>query len=85
MSLKITFDHEKKNFCLTKICEKDRKDRIPFSFRMFPFHRNIIFLNFPSNKNVRKRLLSANAYSFVNMKFSYTIALRKDEIFYAVL
>ena len=26
-----------------------------------------------------------NEYSCVNMKFSYTIAVRKDEIFYVVL
>ena len=43
------------------------------------------FLNFPSNKNVTKQHLSANAYSCVNMKFRYTIAVRKDGIFYAVL
>ena len=35
--------HEKKNFCLTKICEKDRKDYFFFRFRTFPFHGNIIF------------------------------------------
>ena len=43
------------------------------------------FLNFPSNENVRKQHLSANAYSCVNMKFSYTIVVRKDGILYAVL
>ena len=43
------------------------------------------FLNFLSNKNAAKQHLSANAYSCVNMKFRYTIAVRKDEIFYAVL
>ena len=31
------------------------------------------FLNFPSIKNVRTQYLSANAYSCVNMKFSYLI------------
>ena len=30
--------HEKKNFRLTKICEKDKKDHIFASFRMFLFH-----------------------------------------------
>ena len=44
-----------------------------------------VVLNFPSNENVRKQHLPANAYSCINMKFSYTIAVRKDEIFYVVL
>ena len=35
--------HENKNFRLTKICEKDRKDHIFTSFRIFSFHENIIF------------------------------------------
>ena len=52
---------------------------------MFPYHGNIIFLNFPSKENVRKQHLSTNAYSCVNMKFSYTIAVRKGEIFYVNL
>ena len=52
---------------------------------MFPFHGNIIFLNFPSKENVRKQHLSTSAYSCVNMKFLYTIAMSKDEIFYVVL
>ena len=45
----------------------------------------LYFLNFPSNENVRKVLLSANAYFCANMKFSYAIAVRKDEIFNVVL
>ena len=61
-----------------KICEKGRKDHIFINFRMFPFHGNIIFSELSSNENVRKQHLSANAYS-------YTIAVRKDEIFYVVL
>ena len=77
--------HENKNFCLTKICEKDTKDHIFISFRMFPFHGNIIFLNFPSKENVRKQHLSTSAYSCVNMKFLYMIAMRNDEIFYLIL
>ena len=40
---------------------------------MFPFHRNI-----------RKKHLSTNAYSCVNMKFLYTIAVCKDKVFYVV-
>ena len=35
--------HEKINFRLTNISEKDRKDHIFVSFLMFPFHGNIIF------------------------------------------
>ena len=35
--------HENKNFRYTKIREKDRKDHIFLSFRMFPFHGNIMF------------------------------------------
>ena len=34
---------KKKKFGLTKICEKDRKDHIFVSFRVFLFHGNIIF------------------------------------------
>ena len=40
---------------------------------------------FLSNKNERKQHLSANVYSCVNMKFSYTIAVPTDEIFYVLL
>ena len=60
------------NFRLIKICERDRKDHIFVSFRMF---RNI-----PAKENVRKQRLSANEYFCVNMKFSYSLACRKDEI-----
>ena len=64
-----------------------RTENIIFSlvFVCFRFTEILYFLNFPSNENVRKQHLSANAYSCVNMKFSYTIAVRKDEIFYVVL
>ena len=64
-----------------------RTENILFSlvFVCFRFTEISYFLNFPSNENVRKQHLSANAYSCVNMKFSYTIAVRKDEIFYVVL
>ena len=33
----------KKNFRLTKIGEKDRKDNVLLGFRLFPFHGKIIF------------------------------------------
>ena len=35
--------HEKDNFRLTKICEKDIKDLFFVSFRMYPFHGSIIY------------------------------------------
>ena len=75
--------HENKNFRLTEICEKDRKDHIFISFCMLPFHGNIIF--FFSDENVRKQHLSANVYSCISMKFLYAIAVRKNKIFYVVL
>ena len=64
-----------------------RTEKIIFSlvFLSFRFTEISHFLNFPSNENVRKQHLSANAYSCVSMKFSHTIAVRKDEIFYVVL
>ena len=40
----------------------------------FRFTEISYFLSFPSNENVRKQHLSANAYFCVNMKFSYMIA-----------
>ena len=70
--------HEKRNFGLTKICKKGRKDRIFISFRMFSFHGNIIFSELSFKWNVRKQHLSTDAYSCVNMKFLYTISARKD-------
>ena len=64
-----------------------RTEKIIFSlvFVCFRFTEISYFLNFPSNENLRKQHLSANAYSYVNMKFPYTIAVPKDEIFYTVL
>ena len=78
--------HGNKNFRITNICEKDRK-KIKFSLVFLCFHFTEIsyVLNFSSNEYVRKQHLSANAYSWVSMKFSYTIDVRKDEIFYVVL
>ena len=70
--------HGNRNFRLTKICEKDRKDQIFISFHFTEIED---FKNCPSNENVRKQHLSANACSCVKMKFSYTIDVRKDEIF----
>ena len=71
--------HENKNFRLTKICERTEEIILSLAFVCFRF-TEICFLNFPSNENVRKQHLSANAYSRENMKFSYTIIVRKNEI-----
>ena len=37
-----------------KICEKGRKDRIFVSFRMFPFHGNIIFSELSFKRKFKK-------------------------------
>ena len=62
--------HENKNFRLMKICEKDRKDHIFISFRVFPFHGNIIFSELSFKRKCKK------AASFRKCVF-----LRKYEIF----
>ena len=62
--------HENKNFRLTKICEKDRKDHIFISFLMFPFQGNIIFSELSFKRKCKK------AASFRKCVF-----LRKYEIF----
>ena len=72
-------------FVLRKFVKRAENILFSLVFVCFRFTEISYFLNFPSNENVRKQHLSANAYSCVNMKFSYTIAVRKDEIFYVVL
>ena len=72
-------------FVLRKFVKRTEKIIFSLVFVCFRFTEISYFLNFPSNENVRKQHLSANVYSCVNMKFSYTIAVRKDEIFYVVL
>ena len=72
-------------FVLRNFVKRIKKITFSLGFACFRFTEISYFLNFSSNENVRKQLLSANAYSCVNMKFSYTIAVRKDEIFYVVL
>ena len=62
--------HENTNFRLTKICEKDRKDHVFVSFRMFLFHGNIIFSELSFKRKCKK------AASFRKCVF-----LRKYEIF----
>ena len=74
-----------RNLVLGKFAKNTENIIFSLVFVCFRFTEISYFLNFPSNENVRKQHLSANAYSCVNMKFSYTIAVRKDEIFYVVL
>ena len=80
--------HERRNFCLTKISEKDKKNHIFVSFHMLPFQENIKFSELFFKQKCKKVASSCKCvflYSCINMKFSYTIAGRKDEIFYDAL
>ena len=64
-----------------------RKEKIIFSL-VFACSRLMeisYFLNFSSDENVRKQHLSGSAYFCLNMKFSHTIAGRKDKVFYIAL
>ena len=76
---------KKRIFVLQKFVKKSEKIIFSLVFVCFGFTEISYFLSFPSNENVRKQDLSANAYFCVNMKFLYMIAGRKDEMFYAVL
>ena len=72
---------KKRIFVLRKFVKTVEK--IMFLFVLVCFcHGNIIFSELASNENVRKQHLSVNAYFCVNMKFSYMIAGRNDEISY---
>ena len=72
-------------FVLRKFVKRAEKIIFSLVFVCFHFTEISYFLSFPSNENVRKQHLPANAYFCINMKFSYTIAGRKDEIFHVVL
>ena len=61
-------------FVSRKFVKRIEKFIFSLVFVCFRFTEISYVLNFPSNENVRKQHLSANAYSCVNMKFSYTIA-----------
>ena len=76
---------KKRIFVLRKFVKKTEKMIFSLVFVCFRFTEMSYFLNFPSNKNLRKQHLSTNAYTWVNMKFSYMIVVPKDEIFYVVL
>ena len=71
---------KKRIFVLQKFVKSAEKIIFSFVFVYFRFTEISYFLTFPSNENVRKQHLSANAYFCVNMNFSYMIAGRKDEI-----
>ena len=74
--------HEKLIFVLQIFVKRTEKIIFSLVFSCFCFTEISYFLNFPSNENGRKQHLSASANFCVNMKFSYTIAGRKDEIVY---
>ena len=75
---------KKRIFVLQKFVKRAEKIIFLLVFEGFRF-TEISYHNFPLNENVRKLHLYANAYSCVNMKFSYTIAGGKDETLYVVL
>ena len=80
--------HERKNFRLTKICEKEKNYHIFVSFHISPFQENIKFSELSFKQKCKKAASSCNCvflYSCTNMKFSYTIAGLKDENFYDIL
>ena len=87
--------HENRNFRLTEICEKDRKDHIFIGFRMFLFHGNIIFseLSFKRKPKkvafVRKCVFLCKYEIFVHgncvkMKFSVSFCYKNKRIFTSV-
>ena len=69
-------------FVLRKFVKRAEKIIFSLVFVCFRFTKISYFLNFPSNEKVRKQNLSANAYSYVNMKFSQTRAVCKYETLY---
>ena len=73
---------KKRIFFLRKFVKRVEKIIFSLVFVCFRFTEMSYFLNVPLNENVRKQHLSANTYLCVNMKFSYTIAGRKDEMSY---
>ena len=69
----------KKRIFVLKKCVKIKENIISQLISICSFFIETYFLNFPSNKNVIKQHLSANAYSHVNMTFSYTIFIQLYE------
>ena len=76
---------EKRIFFWQKFVKRTEKVIFLLVFLCFRFTETSYFLDFPSNENVRKQHLSVNAYSCVDMKFLYTLVVRKDKNFYVVL
>ena len=76
---------KKRIFVLRKFVKRAEKIIFSLVFVSFPFTEISYFLSFPLNENVTKQHLSANVYFCINIKFSYTIPRRKDEVFYVVL
>ena len=76
--------HENKHFRPTKICEKDRKGHFFISFRMFPFHGNIIFYEL-SFKRKCKKAASFRKCVFLRKYEIFVYDSCDDEIFYVVL
>ena len=72
-------------FVLRNFVKRTEKTIFSLVFVCFRFTQISYFLNFPSNKNIGKQHLSANAYSCLNMTFPYTISMHKDEILCVVL
>ena len=60
-------------FALRNFVKRIKKITFSLGFACFRFMEISYFLNFSSNKNVRKQHLRGNAYFFVNMKFPYVI------------
>ena len=72
----------KKCLRLTKICEKGRKDRIFISFRMFPFHRNIIFSELSFERNCKKAASCRKCIFLREYEIFYVVLLRQQAIFH---
>ena len=67
---------KKKFSVLRKFWKRTEKIIFSLVFICFRFTEISCFMGFPSNTILRKQHLFANAYFWVNMKFSYTIAGR---------
>ena len=73
---------EKRIFVLRNLVQRTKKIIFSLASICLRFTEISYSLNFPSNENVKKQDLSANAYFCDYMKFSYTIAGRKDKFSY---
>ena len=68
-----------------KIREKGRKDQIFVSFRMFPFHGNIIFSELSFKRKCMKAASFWKCLFLRKYEIFILIAGRKRKIFYVVL